>query len=335
MPRNVGEFQPSPSDALRACLAGGSTLTGVAADGPPDNPVLDWLALYLPSWGTSVVLHAAVIVLATFVAWQTYDRVLVRPVRGAVVEAGGHRLERRTGPPVKVVNDPSWKPLSPKPYVFSPTQLPDPKPGIGQSDKDLDVLTIGIGGGPRGGRNLFPDGGAGRRVIFDPEGIGGASRIVYVVDRSGSMTDSIEFVRMELKRSIGELKEEHAFHVIFYSNGPPMEMPTRRLVDATDRNKRLAFEFIDTVVTREQTDPSEALRRAFEVRPEVIYFLTDGEFDRAIVGLVRQLNAGRQVRVHTIGFLYDGNRQVLEQIAAENGGRYKFVSERDLADVGP
>lgn len=334
MSRNVREFQPAPSDSLRACLAGGSTLEAALAGEPPANPVLDWLALYLPSWGTSVVLHAAVIVLATFLAWQTYDKVLVRPAGGVVVEMRNHRLERRTGPPVKVVNDPSWKPLSPKPYVFSPTRLPDPKPGIGQSEKGVGIPIIGIGGGPRGGGTLFPDGGSGRETIFLPDAIEGATRIVYVVDRSGSMTDSIDFVKMELKRSIGELTPEHAFHIIFYSSGPPMEMPTRRLVDATERNKRLAFEFIDTVITRDQTDPSEALRRAFEVRPEVIHFLTDGEFDRGIVGLVRQLNAGGRVRVHTIGFLYDGNRLVLEQIAAENGGRYTFVSERDLADLG-
>ena len=95
----------------------------------------------------------------------------------------------------------------------------------------------------------------------------GAGKIVYVVDRSGSMVDSIEFVRAELKRSIGTLTDEQEFHVIFYSSGPPVEMPTGRLVKATERNKQLAGQFIDGIVPQGETDPSKALERAFACQP--------------------------------------------------------------------
>jgi hypothetical protein len=163
--------------------------------------------------------------------------------------------------------------------------------------------------------------------------IASARRIVYVVDRSGSMTDAIDYVKSELKRSIRELGEGKEFHVIFYSSGPPVEMPTRRLVNATDRNKELAVRFIDSVVAQGQTDPSKALERAFDVKPELIYLLTDGEFDKAIVGLVKRLNAAGKVKVHTIGFLYRMGEKGLKQIADQNGGQYKFVAEKDLADL--
>jgi len=159
-------------------------------------------------------------------------------------------------------------------------------------------------------------------------------RVVYVVDRSGSMTDSIMYVKYELKRSIGELGEDAEFHVIFYSTGPPVEMPTRRLVPATERNKKLAFEFIDGIVAQGETDPSKALDRAFAVKPELIYLLTDGEFDKAIIDRVSRLNEGNKVTVHTIGFLYRIGEEVLKQIAKENSGDYKFVSEADLATLG-
>jgi hypothetical protein len=116
-------------------------------------------------------------------------------------------------------------------------------------------------------------------------------------------------------------------------------MPTRRLVSATERNKHLAMEFIDGVVAQQETDPSEALERAFAVRPEAIYLLTDGEFDRAVVDLVCRLNAGGRVNVHTIGFLYtlpgSSAEAILREIADRNGGGYKFVSERDLAALVP
>ena len=162
-----------------------------------------------------------------------------------------------------------------------------------------------------------------------------ARNVVFVMDRSGSMTDSIDYVKFELKRSIGELKDEQEFHVIFYSSGPPVEMPIRRLVPAVEHNKKLAFEFIDSIIPQGETDPSQAIERAFAAGPpkDTICILTDGEFDRSIVDLVRRLNAEKKVRVHTICFLYKMGEAVLKEIARENGGTYTFVSEKDLANL--
>jgi len=161
------------------------------------------------------------------------------------------------------------------------------------------------------------------------------AKIVYVVDRSGSMTDSIDYLKLELKRSIGKLTDDKSFHVIFYSSGPPVEMPTRQLVSATERNKQQAFEFIHGVIAQGETDPSNALKRAFELKPDVIFLLTDGEFDKQIIDLVKQLNVGGKVKVHTIGFLYRDGEQTLKRIADDNGGQYKFVSEGDAVKLLP
>jgi hypothetical protein len=298
--------------------------------------VLDWLALYMPSWGTSFVLHAAVVVLAAFAVWippqaqgVTWDTPATPfPTKKHVVETPDRgQLAERKGE-----NTP-WGLNEPNPYHF--IRMPDlhPLDGIGVLEVASSIPVIGIGGGPRGGGpESFGTGRGGLGEIFPPNEE--ARKIVYVVDRSGSMTDSIDYVKEELKHSIGKLPDDKEFHVLFYSSGPALEMPTHRLVNATERNKQFAFEFIDGIIAQGETDPSDALRRAFAVRPEVIYLLTDGEFDRAVVGLVRGLNAGGRVQVHTIGFLYTwpgtSAEGVLKQIAAEHGGNYKFVSERDL-----
>ncbi|MCX5685403.1 MAG: hypothetical protein NT049_17235, partial [Planctomycetota bacterium] len=55
-------------------------------------------------------------------------------------------------------------------------------------------------------------------------------KIVFILDRSGSMTDSIDFVKHELKRCVGCLADSDRFHIIFFSSGPPVEMPPRQLV---------------------------------------------------------------------------------------------------------
>jgi len=294
------------------------------------DTVMGWLALYVPSWGTSVLLHVAVVILAYFMAWQTEATQPPFEYKSAVVQSEKLKMEKRLKPDQKQQSTRGKFRPGPSSIVRQFTQNPFPDVASNKLEQ-LQVIGVGGGGKEIGG---FEGLGQGRGGFF---GAGGESdesaKIVYVVDRSGSMTDSIDFVKYELKRSIDELSEIKEFHVIFYSSGPPVEMPTRRLVNATERNKQLAFEFIDGVIAQGETDPSKALERAFDCRPELIYLLTDGEFDRAIIDQVKRLNVGGKVTVHTIGFLYKTGETVLKQIADDNHGNYKFVSESDLANL--
>jgi len=165
-------------------------------------------------------------------------------------------------------------------------------------------------------------------------------RVVYIIDRSGSMTDSIDYLKFELKRSINALAEDKRFDVIFYSSGPPVEMPLASakpgpaaddaLPLATAETKQKTFDFIAAITPMGETDPSAALTRAFELRPDEIYLLTDGEFDKSIVDLVKRLNSTGRTRVHTIAYVFRAGAEALKQIAAANGGRYRYVSEKEL-----
>lgn len=296
------------------------------------DTVMDWLALYLPSWGTSVVLHAAVLILAAFFAWQSYAVQPPFEYKSAVVAQSQRKTVKRPRPQHKMQDDETSRgKMVPRPSSLV-RHMENPFPDVASNKMEvLEVIGVGGGGKEFGGFEGLGT-GSGRGSGFFGAG-GEARKIVYVVDRSGSMTDSIDYVKFELKRSIGELGEDTAFHIIFYSSGPPVEMPTRRLVAGTDRNRQLAFEFVDGIIPQGETDPSKALERAFAVRPELIYLLTDGEFDKAIIGLVKRLNVGDKITVHTIGFLYRMGEEVLKTIAEQNNGNYKFVSEADLATL--
>ena len=324
-----------PAEVQAVAATGAAAPPSAAAEAPPEeepaegsmDTIMAWLALYLPSWGTSVVLHAAVIILAAFMVWQTQTIQPPFEYKSQVVSETKHKVEKRK----EVREQQSRGRMKPNPTSIVRQFTTNPVPDVATNNMNvLQVIGVGGGGKEIGG---FEGLGTGGRGFFGQGAPEGARKIVYVVDRSGSMTDSMDYVKYELKRSIGELAEDCEFHVVFYSSGPPVEMPTRRLVAATERNKQLAFEFIDGVIPQGETDPSKALERAFVCQPELIYLLTDGEFDRAIIDLVKRSNVGAKVTVHTIGFLYKTGEVVLKQIAEQNGGNYKFVSEKDLATL--
>jgi hypothetical protein len=299
------------------------------------DALMAWMAEYIPTWGTSVAIHVAVVLLAAFVVWQNVPPpvlgeyvITARPIRPVP------EVEKRETKEMQDARLPSHGKMTRRESTFVFRPVESAIPGLTDVGKRMPDVVIGTGGGPPGGS--LEGLGLGEPTIFERiRGIGGipfeAAKVVYLVDRSGSMTDSLEIVKYELKRSIGELGEESEFHVIFYSTGPGVEMPTRRLVHATERNKQMAFEFIDLVIAMGGTDPSQAIERAFAVKPDLVYLLTDGEFDRAVADLVKRRNADGRVKVCTIGFLYHPKDPVLVDIAERNGGQYKFISEADLA----
>jgi hypothetical protein len=357
-----------PADAVGSEAAGAAeagpeielaaVASATAAQGAPAQPegeqqpeepqtgmdnVMGWLALYLPSWGTSFILHVVIVVLMVYLSWQVpTEAPPVFEFRSAVVTAPSQKVEKKDVAKPKRPDENAPKGGRGKGIPGPSTILheyngnPIPDVGEGHMGKRLDVLGRGGGGNELGGFDGLGTGSG--RGFFGQAPKENTHKIVYIVDRSGSMTDSIDYVKHELRESIGKLDDSTQFHVIFYSTGPALEMATRRLVDATDANKQKAFEFIDSVVATGETDPSQALQRAFAVGADLIYLLTDGEFDKEVVPLVKRLNPQGKVVVNTICFLYKdpdlgAGTSILKRIAQENGGQYKFIDEKELASL--
>ncbi len=216
----------------------------------------------------------------------------------------------------------------------------------GMTDKRIDVIGLRDGGARGGGKAPLglTSGGSGDGPRSDFFGSwGNAHHIVYVVDHSGSMADVFDMVRRELVLSVGNLIDRQDFHVIFFADGPPEEMPTARLVLADDQNKERAALFADRVLAasvKRGTNPVQALKRAYAVlssadrkRPgKLIYFLTDGDFvdNDAVLELIPNLNKQHNVLINT--YLY-GHRppeaeKLMKQIAAETGGKYKYITRQ-------
>lgn len=197
-----------------------------------------------------------------------------------------------------------------------------------QSDLKIIGIGVGAGGGPSA-YGLSAGEGEGPRASFYGSG-GNAYKICYVIDRSGSLLDTFDYLREELKRSIRGLVPQQQFHVIFFSGGKPEEMPAKKLVYATPANKDKAFKYLDSIVPGGQTNPAPAIERAITYKPELIYFMTDGDFPPVVLERLRSLNKDKKIKINTLSFVYKPGEELLRQIAKEHGGLYKHVSEDDL-----
>ena len=165
-----------------------------------------------------------------------------------------------------------------------------------------------------------------------------AKKIVYVLDFSGSMLDTLDFLREEVNRSVNALTPEQSFNVVAFSEWvsaiyPELQKPTPEV------KKDLALKMQNIRSSSGPDDMLEPYQKAFEaafqMQPEVIYFLTDGRFDPRLVDLVtKNLNKDKKVRVNTLGFVINDSisEDQLKELAKKNGGEYKFVSEKDLGN---
>ncbi|TXT22538.1 MAG: hypothetical protein FD138_3397, partial [Planctomycetota bacterium] len=131
---------------------------------------------------------------------------------------------------------------------------------------------------------------------------------VYVLDCSLSMNhphDS-EFktrfrkMKMELANSLRQLKPEQEFFIIFF-NHEAIPMPADRLVSAAPENQQHFLSWVDQVPAQGDTDPTAALSLALRLRPDVIYFLTDGCFSGPANEIVRSIQQSRTA-INTFSF---------------------------------
>ncbi len=200
---------------------------------------------------------------------------------------------------------------------------------------------IGIAGDSGGAAGAFDrsEGGGGSMSNFMGTK-GQADHIVFVIDRSGSMVDSFDRLRQEMRKSIAMLSDKQDFHVIMFAEGEPKESTSKRLVPANEDNKLRVGPWLDEIRPEGQTDPIPALRRAFEVlslaktnKGKLIYLLTDGVFpdNDKVIEFIRARNKGAEVQINT--FLYGGYEEeavrVLDLIAKENRGEFRRVDLKE------
>lgn len=215
---------------------------------------------------------------------------------------------------------------------------------VGNPSESSMPIGAGIktGGGLTGGGRLAAFGAPGGGAGIGPKGAvfgngGNAYKIVFICDGTGTMIGLKQNLLIrELNSTIAKLKPVQEFNVIFFNeeNGNYVTaVDPNKLMPATPANIRRTAEWLNRFSFRGSTNPIPAIEMAFRQKPQLIYLLSDGEFDNLVsytevIKTVERFNADKKVKINTILF---GDRdpnaeQALRKIAEDNGGKMIYVS---------
>ena len=184
--------------------------------------------------------------------------------------------------------------------------------GGGVAGGDWSAFSAASGGAGGGGASFFGLEARGRNFVF-------------VVDYSGSMDGPrLQAAKTELIRSISALKRNMKFLIIFYDH-EYVVMPGGELMKASEATKRRLFAWVDGIRSQGGTDPSAAMKVALAARPDAIWLLSDGEFDRSAIDVIRLANPGGRTQIHAVAFQSKEGERLLRRIAEQNRGEYRFV----------
>ena len=179
---------------------------------------------------------------------------------------------------------------------------------------------------------------AGETVVqlFGTQGKG--TKFVYVFDHSASMDGKqIRRAKAELIQSLDSLGDFHQFNIIFYNHEfrPWRSGTTKVLVFAKPENKRDAVRSIEETIAIGGTYHYKPLMEAVAHRPDVIFFLTDGEAEddlkpAELEAIDRANSLGRGAQINVIQFgsgrLADSESRALKQLATQNHGEYRYIN---------
>jgi hypothetical protein len=171
-----------------------------------------------------------------------------------------------------------------------------------------------------------------------------AHHVVFCIDASGSMASGangsrFDVVRQELLKAISHLTPVQDFHVVMFQDGPPIELPAKRLSPVTPENRAAAAQWVNDVVPRGAgADPVPALKRCYDVlanadkasKGKQIFLLTDSAFPN--VDTVLQCVKAQPKYVHVFTYLLNDKAdetmvKTLKDIATITGGKYKQIRE--------
>ncbi|MDA1015447.1 MAG: VWA domain-containing protein [Planctomycetota bacterium] len=205
----------------------------------------------------------------------------------------------------------------------SDTELPSDLTEVVDGAKSAGASGVGGTGQGEGEGQGDPNGFFGVPVV--------GQRIVYVVDCSRSMNhphDSeaktrFRRLKLEITKSIRSMAPQMEFYIIFF-NDQAHPMPAKHMQPALPRTQLRYLNWLTQVRAVGDTDPRQAMGMAVRMQPDVIYFLTDGSFDKSVQADLLKLRVANTT-IHTFAFGERDGERTMKLIARNNNGRYHFI----------
>lgn len=327
MPRPM-QTTPPGGDAPPGELPG----TDEFVDAPaPDRHTVRRMLTHaaVTAWVISLLIHLALLVIAALITYQPSraggagppgeDEVEMAVVTEAeLMEIRQAALEAETPavPDLPAPDPPSADTLA--------SDLTSDLTGL----SDVSDLSVEIGGGDVSGGSMGIAGaGGGATSFFGVEARG--NRFVYIVDVSGSMSigGRMETLRDQLISSIDALIETAQFCVVAFNHAAwPLGGETKWM-SASASGRRDAIRLIRGMEPSGGTVPVPAFQQVFTLRPrpDAIYFMTDGEFNPEYADEIARLNRETKIPIHCIAYMSPGAEPIMQKIARESGGTYRYV----------
>jgi hypothetical protein len=163
----------------------------------------------------------------------------------------------------------------------------------------------------------------------------GVRRVVYVLDRSLSMglNGALRRARREVLSALACLPKQATFQVIVYNrHAELLRVDGRSGFLTADETTRLdVAAALGGVVAAGNTDHLRALQQALQLRPDILFLVTDADdLSEEVVRRVTHLNAGYSV-IHTVELSHrrEAADGPLRQLAALNQGTYRHAPPGD------
>lgn len=304
-----------------------------------------------PGWLISILAHVVLLVLLAFATFATLQNPTPLIASGAIegiddefdpladlqletVEIEDAMLNEVTFETLAT----DFNELDIEPFESLELAAGSPADALGATDLaalDAGTLMAGIGGAD--GQGQGAEGGGpppstkpGEASFFGAKSRG--NRFAFVVDNSGTMKQGrMETAFMELIRSVGAMKGDQHFYVIFYSDQPyPLFYPNSAddMIPATRDNKRKLADWLTTVQLCQGGELNDAIDMAAKLSPSAVYVLSDGDIVDSRIERLLKAAEQRPFPIHTFGMTVrnPAHAAKLATIARAHGGGYLPVS---------
>lgn len=181
------------------------------------------------------------------------------------------------------------------------------------------------------------------------------SSVVFVVDVSGSMISgqksvkTYEVLEREVVKFIKDLDDRSSFGIVVFSKDA--RSYKQNLVRANREEKERAINFLRKMTPENYKDPradeekkafhhgtraDRGLAEAFEMKPDIIFFVSDGEPTGATPPQIlkqveqSQMAMPKKTSINAVAYLADSGQKFMRDLAEKNAGTFREVNPRDV-----